>query len=52
MVRRLSVAFVFFGVLSASFAAHAVQMNIAKCMFNCGALTTADLETCKAICGA
>lgn len=49
MVRRLSLAFVFFSVLSA--VAVPAFANAHQCMFKCGANTNGTLAQCADMCG-
>lgn len=49
MVRRLSLAFAFFGVLSA--VAAPAFADAGQCMFRCGATTDLTLSQCSYICG-
>lgn len=50
MVRRLSLAFAFFSVLTAV-ATPAFAAGGAACMYRCGMNTTATLQECAAVCG-
>lgn len=49
MVRRLSLAFVFFGTVSA--VAHAATAEQVQCMFRCGSISSTTLQECNYICG-